>query len=653
VLAPGSTVTGVSFSYRYVSGFGAAGFGHGTNLSLAISDDSMHAGGAVVYSSPHFTDYAYSANNSNYSKPVQVDLTGLAVPASSKVFTSRLQLIFSNNDRNLQILVPIKFNLTCTGPDPCLVVPPGPPPPPPPLPPTPPPPATHKPWTSIGPMNIGDSNDGFPNNTHSIYNGGESGTIQPVVSAAGNNDIIYTGGNNNAASSGVLKSLDFGKTWNKVNTGLGDTRIHGLFIIDDMGQHVMVGTPSGVYETLNGGALWTHVTQTQPFGVANTFRNGTINGEKYLFVGTNAGLANVPLVQTPLLKESWNLIPSPPGHSAWRTNGVSIADYRNGLMLNNSVVGGCLWAGGKGVFHMGTVVNTTFMDWEFQLDQPCQSLALDPMNADHMLVNNASNGAHIYESNDGGRSFHSCQPEYRGAVMVAIDRTGWFYVGSEGGIYRNNKGCSNGMWEGYFDRRIARRNGAVRDKVAHDFQGINIDFGGHPGGVAFGSDQGLFIKDLKNVSSLRFISGNGNMNNNIIMHPAIAMGEEPNSRYIVTAMWDWAPVASWDSGKHWPSWQTPDDGANIQYMGEGGGCFGMGESKNSLCIHHHNVAYSSRGGKNYSRFITPNGGSAGPPEFNRKPGSRSIPGGASLMFTCNYFRSLHLDPPFSDYYVIT
>jgi len=49
---------------------------------------------------------------------------------------------------------------------------------------------------------------------------------------------------------------------------------------------------------------------------------------------------------------------------------------------------------------------------------------------------------------------------------------------------------------------------------------------------------------------------------------------------------------------------------------------------NSLCIHHHNVAYSARGGKNFSRFITPHGGSVGGPEFARKPGSRSIPGGA-------------------------
>ena len=79
------------------------------------------------------------------------------------------------------------------------------------------------------------------------------------------------------------------------------------------------------------------------------------------------------------------------------------------------------------------------------------------------------------------------------------------------------------------------------------------------------------------------------------MHPAIAEGEEPNETCITTAIWDWSPIASWDSGKHWPSWQTPDDGAGMGYFGEGGGCFGVGRSVYSLCIHHHNVARSSRG----------------------------------------------------------
>ena len=482
----------------------------------------------------------------------------------------------------------------------------------PPLPPAPIPPATNTPWKNIGPWNIGDD----------IHNGGEAGTIAPAVSSIASPNIMYMGGNNNAASSGVLKTVDYGKHWSKVNNGLFDTRINGMFMVDDKGDHVLVGTFSGVFETLDGGESWTHIKQSQGWGVANSFRNGTINGKSYILIGANAGLGNVPFLKNqPLVNQTWNLIPSPRGHSAWRTNTVSVGDFdRDGKPLQNSVVGGCIWVGGHGVVHIATLTSVTSANWTVQLDQPCQSLAIDPNNADHFIVNNASNGAHIYETFDGGKSYHGCLNK-RGAVMVAIDRQGWFYCASEGGAFRNMGGCVNGTWEPYFVRRIARRDGRVRDRSAHDYQRINIDFAG---GVAFGSDQGMFVK---NGSELQLYSANGDLNNNIIMHPAIAEGEVAGETCIVTAVWDWAPIASWDSGKHWPSWGIPDDGSGMGYFGEGGGCFGVGKSKNVLCMHHHNVAYSSRCGKNMSRLVVPHGASVAGPSFTRKAGSRSEPAG--------------------------
>ena len=38
-------------------------------------------------------------------------------------------------------------------------------------------------------------------------------------------------------------------------------------------------------------------------------------------------------------------------------------------------------------------------------------------------------------------------------------------------------GCRAGKWEAMYDRRIARRTGAVRDRVAHDFQAISGTLG--------------------------------------------------------------------------------------------------------------------------------------------------------------------------------
>jgi hypothetical protein len=303
VLAPGATVTEISFSYRYISGYENEPSGHGTNLSLFVNDEPLMVGGAPIYASPHYTDYSYSQNNSNYSLPVSVHVTGLSIPASAG-FKSRLMLGFSNNDRNLQLLIPMSVNVTCSGVDQCFVPVPPPPAPLPPLPPAPIPPKTNTPWKSIGPWNIGDD----------IHNGGEAGTIAPAVSPFANPDIIYMGGHNNAAASGVLKSVDRGEHWAKVNIGLFDTRIYGLFLVDSVGDHVLVGTPSGVFETLDGAKSWKHVKQTQGWGVANSFRNGTIGGQKYILVGANAGLGNVPFKDTPLVNETWNLIHSPSGH---------------------------------------------------------------------------------------------------------------------------------------------------------------------------------------------------------------------------------------------------------------------------------------------------------------------------------------------------
>ena len=113
--------------------------------------------------------------------------------------------------------------------------------------------------------------------------------------------------------------------------------------------------------------------------------------------------------------------------------------------------------------------------------------------------------------------------------------------------------------------------------------------------------KGMFIQNwteaVPGEFNTQLYSANGNLNNNVIMHPAVAMGDNltEGKTCVVTALWDWSPVASWDGGDHWPSWQKGgaiDDGNDINYFGEGGGCYGVGESKNVIC------------GK-YSKEVTP------------------------------------------------
>ena len=67
--------------------------------------------------------FQYDQNRTNYSQPVSVDVgaLGIAVPAAG----THVEFLFDNNDRNLQLLLPLELRLECSGP--CTSPPPPPP----------------------------------------------------------------------------------------------------------------------------------------------------------------------------------------------------------------------------------------------------------------------------------------------------------------------------------------------------------------------------------------------------------------------------------------------------------------------------------------------------------------------------------------------
>ena len=78
-------VTGISFSYQYVSGYGPAGRHVGANFTVVLLD-ACAAGSnlmpplptsvlATVYQSPELTMYPFDFNNTGYSPPVSVSAT--------------------------------------------------------------------------------------------------------------------------------------------------------------------------------------------------------------------------------------------------------------------------------------------------------------------------------------------------------------------------------------------------------------------------------------------------------------------------------------------------------------------------------------------------------------------------------------------------
>jgi sialate O-acetylesterase len=113
-LMPGTTLTGLSVAYRYDTGFGKAGDGKvGSNFTVL-------AGGTPLYRSPHLVDFSYDEDRSNYSAPIAVDAAGLSIPVGHGAKT-HIEFAFDSNDRNVQLLLPLVVNITCTG-GPCASV---------------------------------------------------------------------------------------------------------------------------------------------------------------------------------------------------------------------------------------------------------------------------------------------------------------------------------------------------------------------------------------------------------------------------------------------------------------------------------------------------------------------------------------------------
>ena len=235
---------------------------------------------------------------------------------------------------------------------------------------------------------------------------------------------------------------------------------------------------------------------------------------------------------------------------------------------------------------------------------------------------------------DGGKTYESLN--HSNIFHAGIDRKGALYTAAMGGAFVSHD-CGPGpnmkrpcSWEvrleqrerertvagrerethrdatlrtqRYYDNRTARRPpNAVRIRAPHDYQRICLDFAGT---VAHVSDQGLFIVNYTNSSDLELIKANGDMSNNIALKAAISKGKgTKETRSIVTAIWDWAPLGSWDNGAHWPSWQNAEDGPGASCIGEGGGAYAMGASNHVLIMHHHNIMHSAIGGQNMTRFM--------------------------------------------------
>ena len=122
LIDPSHTIASVSFKYQYVSGYGPAGRHVGANFTVYLVEtcapgaDTVppqpSAVKAIVYQSPELTQYPFDVDPTGYS-PWQPVTTTLQPPVSVTTPT-RLVFVFYDNDRNLQLNLPMDFVVTWT-----------------------------------------------------------------------------------------------------------------------------------------------------------------------------------------------------------------------------------------------------------------------------------------------------------------------------------------------------------------------------------------------------------------------------------------------------------------------------------------------------------------------------------------------------------
>jgi len=106
---PTHVVSGAEFTYRYVTGYGAAGKRVGTVFSLVLMDQ---CGGTshVLWTSPELVDYPFDGCNTCYSPAQTVRINPGTLQFAVKD-AMVLGLSFKNNDRNLQLDLPLNVTV--------------------------------------------------------------------------------------------------------------------------------------------------------------------------------------------------------------------------------------------------------------------------------------------------------------------------------------------------------------------------------------------------------------------------------------------------------------------------------------------------------------------------------------------------------------
>ncbi|MFZ1704906.1 MAG: hypothetical protein WAT79_11210 [Saprospiraceae bacterium] len=252
-------------------------------------------------------------------------------------------------------------------------------------------------------------------------------------------------------STGVLKSLDGGVTWN--TTGLNwavtnQRRIRRLIMDPDDSNMLLAATTNGLYRTTNGGTNWTQMNassfydvEANPDASSNTFYASTSSA---IYRSTNNG-ANWTNVQTISGSNRISLAVSP--------NNISYVYALSSLSSNNGF-NGIYRSENSGASYTVRATTPNLLGWNANGgDTGGQgwydlALAVDPTDAEIVYTG----GVNCWKSTNGGTGW-SLRTHWSGSsgvqtihadhhVLEWQDNT-TLWLGCDGGVYKTTNGGVN------------------------------------------------------------------------------------------------------------------------------------------------------------------------------------------------------------------
>ncbi len=185
----------------------------------------------------------------------------------------------------------------------------------------------------------------------------------------------------NTPTGGLVKSVDGGSSWNRVESGLSCNQVLSLAVDPQNSATLYAGTPCGVFKSTNGGGGW---------------------------VSSNSGL-------TGLVVEALAVDP--------RNSATVYAATVQGVF--KSLNGGGSWVAGNS-------------DWNFE---HVRALVIDPQNSSVLY---AGTSAGVFKCLDGGRTWAEMNTRLSGRVVAALaidpQDTRSLYAWTDGGVFKAQLG---------------------------------------------------------------------------------------------------------------------------------------------------------------------------------------------------------------------